>query len=159
MYFWVILLLMFVFPLSSIAAELLIAHRHADPVLVIGRWFVFWAVGVRLFTAGLRQALGPQFTAREIFGITSREPLVIVRELGFANLSIGLIGLAAVLKPGWVVPAALAGGVFYALAAVQHVAKRGKNRMELWATASGVFIALVLLGFVVVRAARLPGLR
>ena len=43
------------------------AWRSLDHYLcLVGRWFVFWAVGVRLSLAGLRQFLQPAFTARQI---------------------------------------------------------------------------------------------
>jgi hypothetical protein len=50
----------------------------------------------------------------------------IVRELGFANLSTGTLGLATLAVPGWLVPAAIVGG----LAAVGHAFRRGRNFSE-----------------------------
>ena len=67
-YLIVVVLLMLVFPLTSIA----IVHVvFMVPISwgLIGKWFVFWVVGVRLFTAGIRQVLKPAFTAQEIFHI------------------------------------------------------------------------------------------
>jgi hypothetical protein len=49
-----------------------------------------------------------------------------VRELGFANLSTGTLGLATLAVPGWLVPAAIVGG----LAAVGHAFRRGRNFSE-----------------------------
>ena len=108
-YLWTLVLLMFVFPITSILVELFGFNSPAAVVFLVGKWFVFWAVGVRLFVAGLRQALNPQFTAEEIFGINSKEPLVVVQELGFANISIGLGGLISVFASPRVLPASVAG--------------------------------------------------
>ena len=48
---------------------------------LIGKWFVFWAVGVRLLLAGVRQYFQPAFTAKDILGIESPDVFVLVREL------------------------------------------------------------------------------
>ena len=88
------------------------------------KWFVFWAVGVRLFIAGVRQVAQPQFTAESIFEIKDRAAFALVRELGFANLSTGTLGLANLAVPAWVVPAAIVGGLFYGLAAAGHVSRQ-----------------------------------
>jgi hypothetical protein len=112
---------------------------------VIGKWFVFWAVGVRLFLAGLRQSITPQFTAERIFGMKSKEPLVIVRELGFANLSIGVLGLSTIFRGSWIMPAAIAGGLFYCFAGIGHLMTKNRNRLENSAMFSDLFAFLVLL--------------
>lgn len=111
----------------------------------MGKWFVFWAVGVRLFSAGLRQAISPQFTAEQIFGIKSKEPLIVVQELGFANVSLGLLGLCAIFRPAWVLPTALAGGLFYGLAALRHIVAQERNQLENFALLSDLFAFIVLL--------------
>ena len=46
----------FIFPIISIFIELFIFHNVAGNILLIGKWFVFWAVGVRIFAAGLSLA-------------------------------------------------------------------------------------------------------
>src|ERR1700693_987047 len=97
MYFVLIILLLFIFPVASaiIAAAL---PAHVSIVFLAGRWFVFWAVGIRLFLAGARQVIQPQFTAEEIFDIHERGSFAIVRELGFANLSMGLLGIFSLFR-------------------------------------------------------------
>ena len=67
--------------------------------------------------------------------------------------------MLSVFVGNWVLPAALVGGSFYALAAVQHLTKCGKNLMEQWATVSAVLIAVVLLGFVALNELRLHAIR
>jgi hypothetical protein len=90
----------------------------------------------------------PQFTAEEIFDIHDRASLVIIRELGFANLSMGFLGMSSLLRPGWVVPAALVGGLYYGLAGLGHVFQKGRNAKENIAMISDIFIFLVLVAFV-----------
>jgi len=153
MYFIVIALFMLILPAACIAAEYYWLHTGADLVLLIGKWFAFWGVGMRLGIAGLRQAFNPAFTARDIFEIEDERVHPIVRELGFANLALALLGLLALL-PGWATPAALAGGLFFALAGWKHITASERNLVRTIAMVSDVFIALVLIGYVALVAFR-----
>ncbi len=67
MYFIFVALFLFVLPAISVLAEALLSYGSIDLMLLIGKWFVFWGVGVRLFIAGVRQVAQPQFTAESIF--------------------------------------------------------------------------------------------
>ncbi len=151
MYLVMILGLMVVAPVVSIVSEYAAGGGAGDVLLLAGKWFVFWAVGVRLFTAGLSQAFRPEFTAGNILGAktTDRSVLQIVQELGFANLGFGLIGILSLLLPTWIVPAAVAGGLFLGLAGIRHIAKPGKNTKEWIATLTDLLVFVVLLAFVV----------
>lgn len=144
-------------PVLSVLIELLVSGGSADPMLLVGKWFTFWAGGVRLFVAGLSQVFRPDFTAKNILGVASGSSTgsggagvnQVVQELGFANLSIGLIGILSLLLPGWLVPAALAGGLFYAFAGARHISKPHKNAKEMIATVTDLFVAAALLAYVV----------
>ena len=154
MYFAIVVLLMGVLPIASILIELILAHGGADPLLLIGKWFVFWSVGVRLVLAGLRQIFNPAFTAETIFDLKEKGALTIVQELGFGNVSIGLLGLLSLLNNLWTVPAALVGGLFYGLAGVKHLSSNDRNSMEVIAMISDLFIFLVLAGYLAALAFR-----
>ena len=82
---------------------------------------MFWAVGVRLLTAGARQIIKPGLTSEGILGIKGREAWQLVRELGFANVSIGLVGVVSLWKPSWRIPDAIVGGLFLLLAGIEHL--------------------------------------
>lgn len=153
MYFVVIALFMLILPVASIAAEYSWLHTSSDLVVLTGKWFAFWGVGMRLGLAGVRQAFNPAFTARDIFEIEDERVHPIVRELGFANLALGLLGLLALL-PGWAMPAALAGGLFFALAGWKHVTVGERNLTRTVAMVSDLFIALVLIAYVALIAMR-----
>jgi hypothetical protein len=124
MYFASVLLLTVVLPVISIFMEAAGFPTGAVLILLVGRWFVFWAVGVRLFVAGLRQTGQPQFTAREIFGIRDPASLPIVREVGFGNLAMSFLGICSIFRADWVVPGAIVGGLYYGLAGLGHVLKK-----------------------------------
>lgn len=145
MYYFIVAAFIVVLPIASITVEVV----HAGAALsatVVAKWFVFWAVGWRLFLAGVRQTLQPSFTAREILGLKGEESFVVVRELGFANISLGLLGLLSLLVPAWQLAAALTGGVFYGLAGAMHIRQAHRNGLENVAMVSDLFACLVLLG-------------
>jgi hypothetical protein len=145
-----VVLLLLVFPIFSVGTE---AALSSDPDLwwLIGKWFVFWGVGVRLFAAGVMQTLTPDFTASGIFGIEGRDVLPVVREVGFGNLAMGTLGLATLLLPDWVVPAAFVGGLYYGLAGLGHMYRGARTAKEGFALASDLAIFAVLAAFVAVR--------
>ncbi len=148
MYLAIISLTMFVLPPCSAMIEHHLYPSH-DGLMLAGRWFVFWAVGVRLLLAGARQYLRPTFTAREIFRLKSDEALPLVRELGGANLSIGVVGFLSVAAPGFVLPAAIYAVLFYAVAAWEHVGSHNRNFNETLALVSDIFAVLVLAIYIV----------
>jgi len=63
MYLAAIVLLMLVLPAGCVIGQIVWSGGAADVMLLVGKWFVFWMVGVRLFMAGVRQVAQPQFTA------------------------------------------------------------------------------------------------
>ncbi len=122
MYLAVVVLLMGALPIASIVVEYAARHGEPDLVSLTGKWFVFWSVGVRLILAGLRQVANPVFTA-------------------------GTLGALALVHEGWIVPAAIAGGLFYGLAGVKHLMRGDRNATENIATVSDLFILIVLAGY------------
>lgn len=148
MYLAILVLTLFVLPAVSIGLAWGMGSTAGFTAL-LGQWFVFWAVGVRLMLAGLRQWLQPQFTAREIFGFTGTEALRIIQELGFANISMATVGLIAVAVPGFVLPAAVLGCLFFGIAGLRHVAAPSKPRNEMIAMVTDLWAAAVLAVVVV----------
>ena len=147
MYVLIVATLMFAFPVTSILIESVLRdHGHLE-ALVVGKWFVFWAVGIRLFLAGLRQIIQPRYTAETILGIKDAGAMLVVRELGFANTAIGSIGIASILFPAWAVPTGIVGTIFYGLAGINHVTHKHRNNLENVAMMSDLFVAAVLLVF------------
>lgn len=148
MHLLMVVLLMVVFPVASILAEHLYFPQGTGLIPLIGKWFVFWAVGLRLLLAAIRQIVQPSFTAETIFHIKDQGALVIVRELGFANFAIGLLGLLTIVQSDWVMPAAIAGIVFYGLAGVNHTVRRPRTASENVAMISDLYIFAVLAMYI-----------
>lgn len=143
MYPAIVLLLMLIFPAVSVGIERHTSGGAAGWVALIGRWFVFWGVGVRLFLAGVRQVVNPRYTAEVILGLKTPEPLVVIRELGFANLAIGAVAAASIVARSWLTPAALAGAIFYGLAGIYHIGSKERNGFENIALVSDLFACCV----------------
>jgi hypothetical protein len=89
MYFAFVVFLMFVLPVVSTAVEALWFNGSHGLMFLVGKWFVFWTVGLRLLLAGIRQVAMPRFTAESIFEIKDPAANAVVREVGFANLAMG----------------------------------------------------------------------
>ncbi|HEY1529179.1 MAG TPA: DUF6790 family protein [Galbitalea sp.] len=142
-YFILVIAQTVVFPIVSGIVELVVLG--GDPVSVFGKWWVFWGVGTRLLVAGIVQVSGGGPTAA-ILG--SAAPSVqekqLSRELGFANLCIGLAGLLA-LVPDWALPAGIAGGLYLLIAGLMHVPKRGKNAQESLATWTDLVVGVAVV--------------
>ena len=76
----IVVLLVLVPPPASLLAE-----TREPGLALVGRWWTFWAIGVRRFTSGLRQAAKPACTAEVIFHATSAGSHVVVHELGITG--------------------------------------------------------------------------
>ena len=143
MYFAIVALTMFLLPAASVLVEHALAP--SEPLLfLVGRWFVFWGVGVRLTMAGLRQFFQPAFTAKEIFHMKSEEALPLVRELGVANLASGVVGILSLSFPSFLPPVSISACLFYGVAGVRHALEADRSRNENIAMASDLFLCLVL---------------
>ena len=151
MYLASVSLFMFLLPIASILTEVIANKNHAALITLMGKWFVFWAIGIRLFTAGVRQIVKPGLTSKGIFGIEGKEVWAIVRELGFANTAMGLAGIISLWKPEWRLAVAFIGGLFLLLDGAQHIQSKQRNFEENVAMYSDLFIGLVMAIFVIAR--------
>ncbi len=149
MFIALIILVMVIFPVLFVAIEAAVFHNMVSVFTLAAKWFVFWAVGIRLFSAGMRQVLRPSSTAREIFRIQTAESYPIMQEVGFGNLAIGTLGICSLYRSGWIVPAAVAGGLYFGLAGLLHIFRKQKNAMEQTAMVSDAYAFVVLLVVVV----------
>jgi hypothetical protein len=145
LYYVIVACLMFAFPALSIAVDARMFAAALGPALV-AKWFVFWSVGWRLFLAGVRQIAQPEYTAREILRLKSSESHLLVRELGFGNVALGVLGILSLWLPSWRPAAALAGGLFYGMAGLSHAYHQQRNRLQNVAMGSDLFATVVLLG-------------
>jgi len=145
MYAVLLVALMFVVPIGCTIFEVFELNHGAFGFGILLKWFVFWAVGIRLLLAGLRQIIQPRYTADTIFGIKGADSRILVRELGFANIAIGCIAAGSLLSSAWLMPGAVAGSVLYCLGGVHHFLRKARKRHENIAMVSDVVVAVVLI--------------
>jgi hypothetical protein len=146
-YLYSVICLMFLCPVLSIAMDSQISG-NIPLLLLAGKWFVFWAVGVRFLTAGARQVLNPGFTLEKIFHIHSTESHVLVRELGFANICLGTLGILSLFFAQFRIASAITGGLFLGLAGIMHAVRKPAFRNESIAMVSNLFVFAILLLYV-----------
>jgi uncharacterized protein DUF6790 len=142
-YFAIVLLTTIGLPIASIATELLVGP-DSSLIVAAGKWFVFWGVGVRLFLAGISQAVRPSFTASNIFRIKDPAAEKIVSELGYANISIGFVGMLSLLSEEWVAAAGLTGGLVLGLAGIKHAMNAERSTKENVAMTTDLLVACVV---------------
>ena len=149
MYILLVLLQTLILPLVSTLIH--VAVGGGNPLIIAGIWWAFWGVGTRLTVAGISQLANPGRTAKGILGIDDAGAEQVVHELGYANLSMGLIALVAPFVPGWGILGAVGGAIYLGLAGFRHVTKRGKNLDENVATWTDLLV-FVMVGLGVVGA-------
>ena len=139
-----VILFFYVLPISCILIEI-IAFPQTEVWAVMIKWFVFWGVGLRLFTAGMKQVISPQFTAKAIFKLEDNKSYPLIRELGFANICSGLCGILSLVYINFRIAALFIGCAYYGLALLQHLYRREKNATEIFVTITDLSIVLELL--------------
>jgi hypothetical protein len=147
-YLIIVLFLTLIFPAISVLVEYLMKSGEVLTIGLVGKWFIFWAIGIRLLTAGLRQTITPAFTAKSIFHIVNKDSLVIVRELGFANICFGVLGIMSLIFPAWRIVSAFGSGMYYGMAGINHLIKKSAGSNERIALISDIFVFLSLLVYV-----------
>lgn len=145
LYLVVVLLTMLVFPMLSIIVELYWTDRQLG-VDLIGKWFLFWGLGLRQLIGGFSQIINPGFTAHNILG-EDIVPIIFVLELGFANISMGIISICSLWISTWRLPAAVVGGLFMGLCGIYHITRGIYTINELIATVNDLFMLLAASAF------------
>ena len=138
-----------ILPVLSVFIECFADKTENMSLALAGKWFIFYAVGVRLTMAGMVQVMKPSFTAKEIFHIEGESAFPVVRELGFANICFGLTGLVSLFLPQWRIVSAFGSGLYYGIAALNHIIKKPAGANEVVALVSDIFVFLVLAIYVV----------
>ena len=151
-YVYYIIGTMLILPVVSIALELSLSKKDFDSkekILCGIKWFIFWGIGVRCLTVGLSQSINPKFTASILQ--VSEESFVVIRELGFSNFCLSIVGLASLFLPQWRKAAACSGGLYLGVAGLLHVTRipQGINLKETVAMVSDLFILAIVIFYLI----------
>lgn len=136
-------------PIIGVITEVLILKSEINTFSLMFRWFTFSGVGLRLLSAGLKQSISPSFTAKEIFKVNEENSFSIVREIGFANIGFGFIGVLSFFLSQFRLAAATSGCLYFGLVACLHLFSKEKSRDEVFAMLSDYFIFFVLLTLII----------
>ncbi|MWB97493.1 hypothetical protein [Agromyces seonyuensis] len=146
MYAFVVLAQTLLLPVGCTAIEWL--GGNGDLLPIFGKWLLFWGIGTRLLLAGFTQVLDPARTL-QLLRVHESTADVLVRELGFANLGIGLVAAVSAFVPGWIVPGAGAGVVFLAAAGIGHLGRAERSGRETLAMWTDLWVAAAMLVVIV----------
>ena len=151
-YVYYIIGIMLILPVVSIALELSLSKRDfnsKEKILCGIKWFIFWGMGMRCFTAGVSQSMNPKFTASILQ--VSEESFVVIKELGFANICLSIVALGSLLLPQWRKAAACSAGLYLGVAGLFHVTRipLGINFKETVAMVSDLFILLIVIFYLI----------
>jgi hypothetical protein len=75
----------------------------------------------------------------------------VIRELGFANICMGIIAMTSLIQAEWRLPAAVAGGLYFGLAGLLHVFKKPDSRNEMIALVADLYLFIVMAAYIVLR--------
>ncbi len=123
-----------------------------DIFYYLGKWYVFWAGGVRLFASGLRQTLGPRLRHKQPVEVDREPSERTAQRLSLVKLLIGALCIAtefvfsvpfmpsvATLPAGVV-----AAGAFYGLSGLHHVRTPTRNARQTLAMVTDLLVFAVL---------------
>ena len=110
-----------ILPVICILVEISLMNKKGiqhDKKKICGKWFLFW-IGFGSLSAGLMQSLNPSYTAA-LLNVTT-EDFIVIRELGCANVGMGIIGMLSIKLESFRKPAAIVTGIFILGAIIIHV--------------------------------------
>lgn len=126
--------------------------------IIITKWFLFWSIGIRSFTAGTVQLIYPKYTAEIIFDLVGNHCYIFIRELGVANIAIGLSAIISFKYADWRIPIAFISLIFYLFLSLNHIVNFQAGFNEIVSLAGDMLVVLVLCVFLVKSNQKLPGI-
>ncbi len=137
-------LFVIIFPVISICAEAIIKGIPADPGLM-GKWLIFWVAGIRLSLRGIKRIYRRGAAPAIFFNEERKETFLMIRELSFANITIGVMGILSVVNSNWRQIAGLAAAIFFGLSALQHFFIKPVNGKEMAIMVTDIIVFAILL--------------
>jgi hypothetical protein len=115
-------------PFAAVVIEA-IGNMGRISTVVIAKWFLFFAIGIRFLLVGIKQMTMTKSRTGEIF------------------LSFGAIGFISLLVPSWRIVSAFSSSLYYGTAACAHFFKKPSSSDEMFIMLSNgcIFLVLVLL--------------
>jgi hypothetical protein len=140
-----------ILPVLSIIINLIINYQKNITEKfyeVIGKWFIFWSLGIRLVIAGLMQLVNPAYTNNLLqLGLSD---FIIIRELGLANLSIGLLCTISFIKKSLQGYVCLYMFIYFTGASILHILRIGSINFDEFITliTNVILVIIALYGII-----------
>lgn len=137
----------FVCPIAAILIEIAVKRKRQCKISskeIIRKWLAFFIMGVAPLVAGLMQGFNPAFTASMLQ--VPDESFVVIRELGYAAIGTGLIGILSIKFENWRIPVAVSRGTFILLCTLLHIGRMEiLNTAEVYALISDAWVVATAL--------------
>lgn len=149
-----IIVIMLIMPAIFSIMEIVLKNKKKNKDksnwIIIVKWVLFWSVGIRSLSAGLVQLIHPQYTAQAIFELsTGQEFYIFIRELGVANIAIGLTAIISVKNISWRIPASFISLIFNLFLSVNHILHFQAGANEFASLGGDLFIVIILSAFLI----------
>lgn len=147
---------MVVIPVICIIREIMI-NKGKKKSLGLGaacsKWFVFWMIGFSALATGVMQVFVPDYTAG-LLGVET-SGMIIISELGFANIAMGLFALISLGKKELRRPAALTYGFYILGCTLLHITRLNEmGTGELISLGADVWMIIVVILITIIRPLR-----
>jgi hypothetical protein len=120
-------------------------------LVVLYKWFIFCALGLRLCCAGLVQLFKPSYTLQTIFKINDTKSAELVQELGVHNVLVGLALMSTLIMPEHRAFMTCIGSAYFGIAGVLHAVRHEKSYNQFVAMVSDIAIAVIALSLLCVQ--------
>jgi len=115
-------LLLAILPLLSAAAEHHFVHASIS-IILLGKWFMFWTIGIRLLIKGFVQVIRSRRNGNSSL-LSKDETWEVAKILGLAKMALAGMGFLCVVNDQWSLLATITVGVYLGLTGFQHDFKR-----------------------------------
>jgi hypothetical protein len=115
-------LLLAILPLLSVAGEQHFVNASIS-IILLGKWFLFWTIGVRLMVKGFAQVIRSVRNGNSSL-LNRDETGDFTKMLGLAKMALAGMGFLCVVNDQWSLLATITVGVYLGLTGFQHDFKR-----------------------------------
>lgn len=134
-----------ILPLICILIEIAIFKRQNKTIIfknIFLKWLCFWVIGFSAISVGVMQAFNPSYTADLLH--VNMSDFIIVQELGYAQLGIGIVALLSLKWVQFKKPAVIAYGTFIFGCTVIHFLRFSAIDLgEIISTLNDIWILIV----------------
>lgn len=111
-------------PLTAILVELGIRKKKGHQyniTAVASKWLSFFVIGIRALVSGCMQAFNPAFTGALLQ--VEMNDYIVIKELGYAAIGTGVIGVLSLKKESFRIPAAISRAIFIFCCTFNHLTR------------------------------------